>query len=183
MTRTEPKNAKYTIKSIWSKQGKPLTYSKTKEIASNYHWAKVIETYRLEHFHGIWDTEVDLKMTKEIYMFLRFTLECLVSDLGKLLVIEMIMGVGHDEFFHTESSLGVVLYSQIEVTQLHPALKVCHKPKSQLLLLLQVWNYMYVSLLAKFFFMQKNYITTFNIEGILFQLQVHLPRVWLYLYM
>ena len=151
-----------------------------KKIASNYHWAKVIETYRLKHFRGIWDTEVDLKMTKEIYMYLRFTLECLVSDLGKLLVIEMIMGVGHDEFFHTESSLGVVLYSQIEVTQLHPALKVCHKPKSQLLLLLQVWNYMYVSLLAKFFFMQKNYITTFNIEGILFQLQVHLPRVWLY---
>lgn len=81
-----------------------------------------------------------------------------MSDLGKLLVIEMIMGVGHDEFFHTECSLGVILHSQIEVTQLHPALKVCHKPASQLLLLLQVWNYMYVSLLAKFFFMQKNYV-------------------------
>lgn len=39
------------------------------------------------------------------------------------------MRIWHDQLLHTKRSFGVVLYSQVQIAEFHPGLKVCHKSK------------------------------------------------------
>lgn len=39
------------------------------------------------------------------------------------------MRIWHDQLLHTKRSFGVVLYSQVQITEFHPGLKVRHKSK------------------------------------------------------
>lgn len=39
------------------------------------------------------------------------------------------MRIWHDQLLHTKRSFSVVLYSQVQIAEFHPGLKVCHKSK------------------------------------------------------
>lgn len=51
-----------------------------------------------------------------------------VLQLGVTLVIQMIMGLGHYQLFHTEGGFGKIVFRNVQVTQLQPRLLVTLEP-------------------------------------------------------